>query len=214
MKKITILMAAIGLTTVNFASAQDEQPASNYINIAYNFQQLGVNENSVKPLDWGAGLEFGKTFFAHKEPIAQMLWLGIDWSYVDLQYATKKEDTSIVTHVAQAGMQVGPSLTVTLFDALYLKANVRYAPTYSAYACRYGTGADQMWDVYSGYTGYITAGFSASFKLITAGFEYRANTNVPEFSPNAKKGLMGSLLGDKKVKFEMPSARVYLGFRF
>ena len=43
--------------------------------------------------DFGAAIVWGKTYYLHKKPLAGMIKFGIDWSWMDLNYAQYKLET-------------------------------------------------------------------------------------------------------------------------
>ena len=218
MKKLVTLFAFAAIIA-GAVSAQDVTiPKRNYINLAFATQELkpaedGFDGDGLKS-DMGLAAEFGRTFFFNgRKPIAGMVRIGIDWSYLDLQYASFKQefgDESIDSHFANIGMQFGPSVTVTPFEKLNLKAYIRYAPSFAAFS-------PESWDnVKFGYAGYITGGVQASYRFITLGVELRSckakmsNINIEDIEEIED---LGDISGPK-VKVKLPSTRFIVGFRF
>ncbi len=218
MKKL-FATAFLALFAAGFASAQEQSKAPNrhYINFAFAFQEVNFETFTDKAglrdhkMDWAVAAEFGSTFFMHKKPIAGLLRIGLDFSYLDVQYGQIKPDGINYeqdSHFANIGMQVGPSLTITPIRAINLKGYVHYAPSFAAYA-------PGSWEtVYGGYAGYITGGVQLSLSAFTFGIEMRsAKANFKEVRTDNKSVESGEIFGDKD-KTELPSTRFIFGFRF
>ena len=61
----------------------------------------------------------GRTFYLHKKPMGKVLKFGIDATWFDLAYTnydvqhiTYWETNNFQIHEVEAGMQIGPSLTL------------------------------------------------------------------------------------------------------
>ena len=50
--------------------------------------------------DFGAAIVWGKTYYLHKKPLAGMIKFGIDWSWMDLNYAQYKLETYDTTRTS------------------------------------------------------------------------------------------------------------------
>ena len=60
-----------------------------YFNIGYVNQKLIYKDFDMPDMknDFGVSLSWGKTYYLHKKPLLGMLKFGLDWSWVDLNYA-------------------------------------------------------------------------------------------------------------------------------
>ena len=73
---------------------------SKYFNLNYVNQKLSPDIDGWDKLgggelksDFGAAIVWGKTYYLHKKPLAGMIKFGIDWSWMDLNYAQYKLET-------------------------------------------------------------------------------------------------------------------------
>lgn len=160
--------------------------------------------------DWGASLTSGKTFYLHKKPIADMVKVGVDWSWFDLNVASYVSNLNYVPgnvdfqlYQAEIGMQLGPSVTVNPVHHLKVSAYFRVAPSYSAL---YNVDRKQ------GYGNYVTmynVGAAVAWKLLSVGVEYRGGKC-------AYKSFDGDyyFVGTKEDKLKTRGVRFYFGFRF
>ncbi len=212
-------------------------PKRTYINLAYVTQSLkfdAYGDNAAQELksNQGFALEWGKTFFFNaKRPVAKMIRFGLDWSWMDVQYASFKikgvdEDDRPLefdSHFINFGMQIGPSVTVTPMKWLNIKAYVHYAPS------SVGFSPSDFSNIKFGYAGYVTGGLQASFKCVTLGIEMRSatakfstinmdalnNIEIDEDSeemPNTDD-ILDDIMGPK-VTTKLPGVRFTVGFRF
>jgi hypothetical protein len=119
-----------------------------HISISFSTQNM---EDADNPLDMkfksqaGFNLDWGKTFYLHKKPIANFMKIGLDWSWINLSFAKYKSgsgihfnslagdysdyddedygygyddfnlDIDLGVYSLSAGMSVGPSFTFAPF---------------------------------------------------------------------------------------------------
>lgn len=216
---------------------------SKYRNIAFVKQSLqeeggtGEKWNS----DFAFALTMGRTYYLHRKPILNMIKLGIDWTYMDLNYANygkiseyaleggdnssnipnpeypyeeKDEDLNIGRHQFEYSMHVGPSITINPIDHLKVNAYFRYAPTFS------GILIDD--DFSCNYASFFVSGASISYKLISFGIEGRwgkakyNNFSMNEFTEedlDVENPNLGDMVSKSKRKFKTNSVRFYISFR-
>ena len=212
-----------------------------YFNIGYVNQTLKEQDTGVKyKSDFGVSLSSGKTYYLHKKPIAGMIKFGLDWTWLDINYAkstwTDKTDIDEETgkpytgamHQAEIGMQFGPSLTINPVHHLKVSGYFRVTPSYS------GLYMDETFHHH--YVTMWNAGCALAWKLLSVGVEWRWGTakysglslgNVNEDSlgdegldegDNPSIGdAVGELMGQMKSpshKFKTSSMRIYVSFRF
>ncbi len=222
MKKLFTLMLLAAFATVT-ASAEDGYiPPRKYFNIGYVQQDVQIQFDGeyqdVDGYEWGASLERGRTYFFNKKsPILGMVRIGLDWSYIDLQYASYKtpigDGESFNSHFANIGMQVGPSVTVTPLKGLNIKVYGHYAPSFAAF------GDEKFENILGGYAGHLTAGIHASFKVLTLGVELRnckaqlSEVKTDEGAIDGDLESVGDLFGEKH-NVKLPATRFIVGFRF
>ncbi|WP_104384532.1 hypothetical protein [Sphingobacterium sp. HMA12] len=222
MKKVLLLLTSFSLAyfTVNAQS----KPGKKYLNIGYVSQHLKATddldgESKIKS-KFGASLSSGRTFFLNKEPIAKVLYFGIDWTYLDLNYAQFKqsetysyddgnggmitETDDYVTHKGEIGMQVGPSVHVGLTDGFTLSGHVRFAPSYSLLY------ADE--DFSGGFGNFFTTGLTVNYGAFGLGFETRWGSAKHSF--NIAIDELEEQEVTVKEKIKLSGSRVFLAFRF
>jgi hypothetical protein len=121
-----------------------------HISISFSTQNM---EDADNPSDMkfksqsGFNLDWGKTFYLHKKPIANLMKIGLDWSWINLSFAKYKSgsgihlnswtgdnsdydddddygygdfisDIDLGVYSLSAGMSVGPSFTFAPFYSL------------------------------------------------------------------------------------------------
>lgn len=60
-----------------------------------NLENKDIEESGKYKSKFGVTLQKGKTFFLHKKPIANMIKIGIDWTFIDLNFAKYKDGNGI-----------------------------------------------------------------------------------------------------------------------
>ncbi len=192
-------------------------PKRRYINLSYVDQRVKFGAEDGMKSDYGAAFEWGRTFFFNgKRPVAGLIRFGLDWSWVDLQYAAYTVDDpgendnpdKQTAHFANLGMQLGPSITVTPIKNLNVKIYGHYAPSAA------GFSPDSFDDFKLGYVGYMTGGLHLSYRFITLGVELRRGTaKFSSFNTGEHEDFEDDFVGPK-VRTELPGTRFTLGFRF
>ena len=226
MKRILLLALAI-VMGAGFAFAQTGEmkehsnnrirgDRAGYLNVGFVTQWV-IEDLSfsniydvVMKSDLGVSLTSGKTYYLHKKPIANMVKIGLDWSWLDLNVVRYTTNYSLIPHdnnfeeyQAEAGMQFGTSVTVNPTHHLKVSAYFRVTPSYSA---RYDIGRER------GHGNYITmynVGGAVAWKLLSLGVEYRGGKC-------AYKSFDGGYyeFGSKDDKLKTRCWRFYFGFRF
>ena len=192
-------------------------------------ETLGVSAK-VKS-DMGVALSWGKTFYLHKKPLARMIKFGIDWSWMDFNYAkyssecymdeyNKEYVSGSSMHQLEYGMSFGPSVTINPVHRLKISGYFRVTPSYSLlYANE---------TLYHHYATFFNTGFAVAWNVISVGCEWRWGNakykglmfDENSLSDDELEGLedipgLGDIFSDvKKQKFKTKSMRVYLSFRF
>lgn len=159
--------------------------------------------------NYGAMFSVGKTFYLHKKTIGKMLKFGIDATWFDLTYTNYKvqhitnwETNNFQIHEAEAGMQIGPSLTLNPIKKMNLHLYFRYAPSFSCYY------AD---DSFQGkYATYFVSGGTLSYSFFGLGVEWRHSTN--KFDPLLN--LDSALENARKLRTKTNGIRGYITFKF
>lgn len=172
--------AAVMLLSAASASAtpfgDNGEPRAKFTNVGFVHSHLKQSDYPKLSSDIGVSLAKGRTYYLHK-PIANMLRIGIDAVWSDVNYAnykvnehymydgTSEPDVNKFTiHEIGIGMQVGPSITLNMCKRLQMSAYFRYAPTLE---CIYND------ELNFGYGSMFTGGFSANYGVIGLGIETR-----------------------------------------
>lgn len=199
-----------------------------YFNISYVNQKLIFKDFDVPDLknDFGVALSWGKTYYLHKKPLLGMLKFGLDWSWVDLNYAKYTivepgyegpegqhyESNETGGHQLEYGMQFGPSVTINPIQDLKVSLYFRLTPSFSGMYMSDGFNYN--------YATFYNFGGAIAWRVISLGVEGRwGSAKYNEFAPEVTDE--GFLEGDSsyeegpsKTKLKTSSVRFYIGFRF
>lgn len=195
-----------------------------YLNIGYVWQKLTPSDEGLRAeSDYGVSLSWGRTYYLHPKPLLGMIRIGLDWSWLDANYANYslrwKDGTGSQypepsryfnpeAHQADIGMSIGPSVTVNPVGGLKAAVYARFTPSCSLVILEEETHAD--------FAGFFNVGASVAWNAFSVGLEGRWG--------KAKYG-GASLAGedDSERGPELPgtprrlktsSLRLYFGFRF
>ena len=179
--------------------------------------------------DLGVGLQWGQTFNFHKKALGNFLFLGLDYTWMDVNFNQYKlsdatpgygtgtfETPTMPWHNKKMsidyGMSVGPSLTLYPFTPLHKSAadNIRlqayFHIGYKAEAFIIQEVKDKT--EYAWGHGLFTAlGGNLTFNRIGFGMEMRNDNSI-----NVKH--VDKEYGSEKMKFKEKITRFYIQFRF
>ena len=213
-----------------------------YLNISYNNTSFSSNEFPTQDgmyedkydSKYGLGLQYGKTFLFHKKPIGDVLFIGLDYTGIDLNYNVfEKSDPApqyfrgertpynLPWHNKKLSldyaMMAGPSLTIYPFTALGYDATDRIR-IQLYYHLGYNVGMTFVKDVEEkkgelgtdhelGH-GFLTSfGFNVTWDFVGIGYESR----------RASRNRVQSVDDDYKsssIDTKQTTNRIYLQFRF
>lgn len=174
--------------------------------------RLELELNSVA--DWGVSVSRSRTFAVHRNPLARMIYLGIDATWVDINYAQYGDDIDVLGinvskltggtklhHLDVSLLGFGPSVHVFPVGKLGLHAYVKYLPTVSTIFT-----AEDDFQGSIGYASIFTLGTAVSWGVISAGFEGRFgggryNRNIGDYAP-------------VKGNLSTAGARLYVSLRY
>lgn len=209
MKLLLCILSVIPLFCSAQTGSEDSYFKKKYVNIGFINGSLEQEECSELKSNYGAMFSVGRTFYLHKKTIGKMLKFGIDATWFDLayinydvQHITHWETNNYQIHEAEAGMQIGPSLTLNPIKKMNLHFYFRYAPSFSCYY------AD---DSFQGkYATYFVSGGTLSYSFFGLGVEWRHSAN--KFDPLLN---LDSTLEDvKNLKTKTNGIRTYITFKF
>lgn len=178
-----------------------------YLNLGYVNQTLTETKPGREYIsDMGFSLSWGKTFYLHQRPIADMVKFGLDWSWLDVnyvKYAMSGENSGMGQ--VDAAMQIGPSVTVNPVDRLKAGLYFRVSPSYS------GILHD---DLTHGYATFYNFGLTLAWRVLSFGVEFRRG--------GAEYNTVGLETDDEdipslstgKTQLDTRTTRFYFGFRF
>ena len=235
-QRLDSLQQVVNQLTTNVETLEKEnlnqkiwKDRAKYFNIGYVNQKVTDKTfgGEIKS-DFGVSLSNGKTYYLHKKPIVGMIKFGLDWTWLDVNYAksvleTKDGDAGEIysadMHQAEIGMQFGPSVTVNPIHHLKVSGYFRFAPSYSALY------VDDTF--YHNYVSMWNAGCAVSWKVISVGVEWRWGTAKYDgltFEDAFNEDSYGDedvtvddvmdKMSAGKCKFKTNSVRFYIGFRF
>ncbi len=219
-----IALVVIGMQTVSAQSAvtseQERQELQElrdfkkrsllnkgYTNISYSKQELTDPVSGLgRTADIGAAISRGRTFVLHREPIASMVFVGLDATWIDINYAqykAPKNSDALSFHQADFGMGIGPSVHVLPIGKLGIHAYFRYHPTFAT-----GISTEDGFEIQGGYSSVFTTGGAVSWSFISLGAEARWGTG------NYKKLFGGDEESVNLGKLKTSGMRIYLSFRY
>lgn len=149
-----------------------------YINLSFGLQNIKSDYKNADS-EMAFAIMLGRTYYLHKKPIAGILKFGIDWNYIDINFAKYPDlpsspDVSIPadTELAdlgimqlEAGMGVGPSVTVNPVSHMKACLYFHVTPSYSMLL--------QNSELYHHYATFFNTGLTISYKVISLGIEHR-----------------------------------------
>jgi len=194
----------------------------------------GVFSREYKP-KWGVGLEWGHTYNFHSRPLGSVLFIGLDYTWMDLNFnkydydalADFKDYTpGVEVHnlpwhnekmTLSYGMSIGPSLTFYPFTSIRNSGvnKFRLQVYFHVGYCAEGAliknvnfeGSDSKNGYAFGHGLFMGYGANLSWDFIGVGLELR-NANNMKFKATDKDYDTG------KMKMKEETTRLYLQFRF
>ena len=193
---------------------------------------LGSFENEYKT-DLGVGLQWGQTFDFHKDALGQVVFIGLDYSWLDLnfnsykatdvpsEYQDDEKHDKLPWHnrkfTLDYGMSLGPSLTFYPFSSLngsgankirfQLYFHVGYSMSGAMIKDVYKNSTETSTQFAFGHGLFTSVGFNLSWDFGGIGYEVRNDSNI-KYKPTEKK------YGDEALKFKQNTPRLYIQFRF
>jgi len=212
-----------------------------YLNLIYNVSHemsskefpsaSGPFSNEFKS-KWGLGLEWGKTFNFHRNPLGSVLFIGLDYTWMDLKFNKFEKSVAPVDYSIGVngynmpwhyekmsfgyGMSLGPSLTVYPFTSIRNSANqirlhlyfhVGYGIEGTVIKDAIVNGSDVKNGFAYGHGLYTSFGGNLSWKSIGVGYEMRNDGNL-------KYKVTDTNYDTGSLKIKEKTGRLYLQFRF
>lgn len=165
----------IGTESIEYNTETNKlyKPRKRYLNFGFiNTTMLKDGMPELKS-NYGASFTVGRTFFLHKKPIGGFLRLGIDATWLDVNYTNYKikhitywGTNRYEYHQGDLSVHIGPSITLTPTKKLYVHGYFRYVPTLTALYI------DDT--PYFGADAFFVYGGSISYGTVGVGFENRS----------------------------------------
>jgi hypothetical protein len=183
-------------------------PRTSYLNISTGHHTMKQEGFPKLKSNYSIGATIGNTYYLHQAPIADCIMIGIDATWLDFNYTNYKIDhvsnlgsNKLSYNQLEAGVQVGPSVTVIPMDDLNISGYFRYAPTFS------GLSANDEFS--SGFASMFVGGASVAYQFFGAGVEYRfGSCKYNGFSLEEK------VKDPEKTKTTLNELRFYVSLRF
>lgn len=200
---------------------------SKYNYLAYGMQTLKSSSKSIDS-DYAFTYLYGRTYYLHKKPIAGLIKFGIDWNFIDVNFAqypdfpavssgTTETDTEQADYSMmqiEYGMGIGPSVTVNPVSHLKVCAYFHVTPSYSLII--------QNGELYSNYATFFNVGLTVAYKKISIGIEnrwcgYTDCGNVKLSRPENMYDKDGNFIDPFAfygAKVKTNTLRLFIGYRF
>ena len=226
---------------VNISRLRDTWGQNTFLNISYNTTKLSSEEfpTTTGPYDYefdnklGVGLQWGHTFNFHKNPLGNVLFIGIDYTWMDLNYNSFDESAphasftrgeqilNMPWHLKKTsidyGMSLGPSLTFYPFTTtnssgaqkvrLQLYFHVGYEVGATFISDVVNKSGDKSSQTTWGHGLFTAFGGNLSWSFIGVGYEMR-NANSLNYN------YIDDEFDTGKLKLKQQTNRLYLQFRF
>jgi hypothetical protein len=236
------LTAATAQETISAASSMPDRetrtakrtyeqinPRKGYTNFAYSTQMLKNFDGSIEigKSKFGASFLRGRTFNMHRRPIANMIYVGLDATWIDFNYANYEKHIlhDRPLHQLDVSMGIGPSINVYPVGKLGVHAYFRFNPAWSMFLMETPKEEDDKddigFDIMGGYSSMMVSGVSVSWGVISIGAEARWGAGKyksfhGEFLPFKIDAANGEVNPEKDVlrKLKHSGGRYYISLRF
>lgn len=210
-----------------------------YFIIGFSSQKLnqGAEEGEQLKSQFAVNLNWGNTYYLHKKAIADVLKIGLDWSWINISFAKyksgsginintdydnskkdndsqkdNKNDVELGVYQLEAGMSIGPSFNVAPFYHLgkglqHLKANVYF---------HYTPSYSMLLESYKGenevnhaFANFFNIGLDIAYKAISVGYEYRWGSAKYDVTDFENSKNSG-----EKIKMDTKTSTFFVRFNF
>lgn len=221
----------------------DAWSRNTYLNLSYNTTHkmsseefpstAGLLPKTEYKSKWGFGLEWGRTFNFHRNPLGSVLFIGLDYTWMDLNINKfDKENAPAGYDVGERvrnmpwhnekmtlgyGMSVGPALTFFPFSSVNSSAanNIRLQFYFHVgYGVEFAIIKDAILESTEikdghafGHGLYTAFGGNLSWKFIGIGYEVRNDNKI-------KYKVIDKNYDTGKLNIKEETGRLYLQFRF
>lgn len=208
-RKMTLLLIAmLSITTVCSAQSQNDRWKNKYINLGFVNTTMSQHEAPDLLSNYGISFSTGRTFYLHQRPMKRVVRLGMDVTWIDLnytnyqiEYVTDSDVSNFNYHHGEVSMQVGPSIVIAPTKKMNIQAYLRYAPSISLFYDN---------ETYlANYANFFVGGVSVSYGMVGLGAESRMGCcKYQNMIQNANAGIIPI---DEVVH---NGCRMYLTFKF
>lgn len=250
-KDIIAVQELVSSSNTNTAHYVDVWTRNSFFNIGYNMgasleakQALPMNGYDRQPLspkfnsDFGAMLQLGHTYCLHRKPIANMVQINLDFTFIDLNYNQYKEEDGYANFDSEKmtdnndyplpwlsqkydlsfGMSIGPSVTIAPLILLntsflhYFKINAYYHIGYQAAILGMSDhkegGKGSINLDYFNWGHGVMNSYGINLSWKMIGIGWEARSTSPKYKS------IDSMFGNESYKFKSTSNRIYLTIRY
>lgn len=222
---------------------QDQWSKNTFLNVSYNMTKMSSKEfpstatkfSNEFDNNLGLGIQMGHTFNFHRYPLGSVLFIGLDYTWMDLNFNKyKKSDTPAAYSLGEQvlnmpwhnekmsinyGMSVGPSLTLYPFTSLQnsgtdkIRLQLYFHLGYDVAYYQIKDVPEKAGSQETGKRGawghgmYTAFGGNITWDFIGLGVECRNDNSI-----NCKP--MDDIYNTGKFKLKEKVTRLYLQFRF
>jgi Ni/Co efflux regulator RcnB len=160
------------------------RPKGSYMNFSYVTQEMRMqkDDNLLSKAKWGAAFTSGRTMYFHRKPIGGHLWIALDATWFDVNYA-RHNDTPMgkKLHQLDLSMGIGPALVVNPAGKFGIHTYVKFQPTLAGFFNSEGLEKGENMteedvkntNLMGGYSSMFVAGGAISWSTISFGIEAR-----------------------------------------
>ncbi len=175
MKKIALL-TIMALVVFGTADSYGQRLRPKYRNFSFSSQKLTIDGVGSDVKGIGGAFTTGRSYIVHPKPIAGMLRLGIDATWLDVNYAgydySRHDDVRFdKRHQLEVAVGVGVSAHVTPYRLLGVHAYFRFMPSFSGMLD--SGGGFEGTAIMGNYASFFVAGGAVSWGTISLGAEAR-----------------------------------------
>jgi hypothetical protein len=193
MKKI-ILLSVFAVFAFGITNSYGQKFRHNYVNLGLSLQNI-TNRDRYDGVVAGGSLNIGRSFIVHREPIAGMVRLGIDATWLDVGMGFGDEI------IFALGMGVGPAVHINPKGNFNIHAYFRFMPSYTL--TEVDNGGGDVIVVHEKYASFFATGCALSWGMFSVGAEARwGNITKYRYTP------------ENKQIMNVAGARIYAGIRF
>ncbi len=249
-KDIIAVQELVSSSNSNTAHYADVWTRNSYFNLGYNYS-ASLEPKQALPMhgypegakagkfdaDWGAMIQLGHSYKLHRKPIANMVQINLDFTFIDLNYNQYKEekgheefdsdfrgssDNNPLPWLSRKydlsyGMTLGPSVTIAPLTLVnpsflhYFKINTYYHIGYQVAILGMSDHENGKASINMDYVDWghgIVNSFGVNLSWKMIGIGWETRSASPKYKS------FDTAFGDGSYKFKSTSNRIYLTIRY